>query len=143
MERFHPSLSSVAMTAGCVGMLSINVCYNKKSLLCPSSDVPAANREAELKEGQGGVAEDGEQDERDDDDLDDESIFPCDNCQQDFDCLADLTEHRTNHCPAGKTLSLILVLVSRFYCETTSMELSSGSVIKWAAGSINTRVNVS
>ncbi|MED6273206.1 hypothetical protein CHARACLAT_004250 [Characodon lateralis] len=64
------------------------------------TDVPAANREAELKEGQVGVAEDGEQDERDDDDLDDESIFPCDNCQQDFDCLADLTEHRTNHCPA-------------------------------------------
>ncbi|XP_047207953.1 zinc finger protein 423 isoform X3 [Girardinichthys multiradiatus] len=63
-------------------------------------DVPASNREAELKEGQGRVAEDGEQDERDDDDLDDESIFPCDNCQQDFDCLADLTEHRTNHCPA-------------------------------------------
>uniref|UniRef100_A0A8B9RD98 Zinc finger protein 423 n=1 Tax=Astyanax mexicanus TaxID=7994 RepID=A0A8B9RD98_ASTMX len=33
-------------------------------------------------------------------DLDDESIFTCDNCQQDFECLADLTEHRTNHCPA-------------------------------------------
>uniref|UniRef100_A0AAQ5X5U6 Zinc finger protein 423 n=1 Tax=Amphiprion ocellaris TaxID=80972 RepID=A0AAQ5X5U6_AMPOC len=64
-------------------------------------------REAEPKEGQGGGAEDGEQEEHDerddrdhDDDLDDESIFTCDNCQQDFDCLAELTEHRTNHCPA-------------------------------------------
>ncbi|XP_015252859.1 PREDICTED: zinc finger protein 423-like [Cyprinodon variegatus] len=63
------------------------------------TDVPAPNRELELKEGQGG--EDGEQEERDDDDLDDESIFTCDNCQQDFDCLAELTEHRTNHCPAA------------------------------------------
>uniref|UniRef100_A0A3Q3EJ49 Zinc finger protein 423 n=1 Tax=Labrus bergylta TaxID=56723 RepID=A0A3Q3EJ49_9LABR len=49
----------------------------------------------------------GEQEEHDDhddrehdDDLDDESIFTCDNCQQDFDCLAELTEHRTHHCPA-------------------------------------------
>ncbi|XP_046720137.1 zinc finger protein 423 isoform X4 [Silurus meridionalis] len=32
--------------------------------------------------------------------MDDESIFTCDNCQQDFECLADLTEHRTHHCPA-------------------------------------------
>ncbi|KAM4733441.1 LOW QUALITY PROTEIN: zinc finger protein 423 [Anableps anableps] len=64
------------------------------------TDVPAPDREAGLKDGQGGVAEDGEQEERDDDDLDDESIFTCDNCQQDFDCLAELTEHRTNHCPA-------------------------------------------
>ncbi|XP_043981730.1 zinc finger protein 423 isoform X3 [Gambusia affinis] len=64
------------------------------------TDVPAPSREAGLKDGQGGVAEDGEQEERDDDDLDDESIFTCDNCQQDFDCLAELSEHRTNHCPA-------------------------------------------
>ncbi|KAK5606563.1 hypothetical protein CRENBAI_018863 [Crenichthys baileyi] len=75
-------------------------------------DVPAANREAELKEGRGGVAEDGEQDERDDDDLDDESIFTCDNCQQDFDCLAELTEHRTNHCPAGWALDGSLSWIS-------------------------------
>uniref|UniRef100_A0AAQ5Z0X1 Zinc finger protein 423 n=1 Tax=Amphiprion ocellaris TaxID=80972 RepID=A0AAQ5Z0X1_AMPOC len=71
------------------------------------TEVPASDREAEPKEGQGGGAEDGEQEEHDerddrdhDDDLDDESIFTCDNCQQDFDCLAELTEHRTNHCPA-------------------------------------------
>lgn len=67
-----------------------------------SSEVPASDRETEHKEGVG--AEDGEHDDHDDhdDDLDDESIFTCDNCQQDFDCLAELTEHRTNHCPAGK-----------------------------------------
>uniref|UniRef100_A0A3B4WP42 Zinc finger protein 423 n=1 Tax=Seriola lalandi dorsalis TaxID=1841481 RepID=A0A3B4WP42_SERLL len=76
-------------------------------MLCVSSEVPASDRETEPKEGQGTGAEDGEQEEHDDrderdhdDDLDDESIFTCDNCQQDFDCLAELTEHRTNHCPA-------------------------------------------
>lgn len=47
-----------------------------------------------------GGAEDGDQDE----DLDEEPIFTCDNCQQDFECLAELTEHRTNHCPAGETV---------------------------------------
>uniref|UniRef100_A0A665V1M8 Zinc finger protein 423 n=1 Tax=Echeneis naucrates TaxID=173247 RepID=A0A665V1M8_ECHNA len=71
------------------------------------TEVPASDRETEHKEGQGTGAEEGEQEEHDerderdhDDDLDDESIFTCDNCQQDFDCLAELTEHRTNHCPA-------------------------------------------
>ncbi|XP_024858057.1 zinc finger protein 423 isoform X2 [Kryptolebias marmoratus] len=70
-------------------------------------EVPAPEREAVPKDDQGACAEDGEQDDGDehddrdhDDDLDDESIFTCDNCQQDFDCLAELTEHRTNHCPA-------------------------------------------
>lgn len=70
-------------------------------------DVPASDREP--KDGHGANAEDGEQEEHDDrddrdheDDLDDEPIFTCDNCQRDFDCLAELTEHRTNHCPAGK-----------------------------------------
>lgn len=73
------------------------------------TDVPASDREP--KDSQGAGAEDGEQEEHDDrddrdhdDDLDDEPIFTCDNCQQDFDCLAELTEHRTNHCPAGKTV---------------------------------------
>lgn len=76
------------------------------------SEVSAPEREAELKDGQVAGAEDGDEDDgdehddrdHDDDDLDDESIFTCDNCQQDFDCLAELTEHRTNHCPAGKLL---------------------------------------
>lgn len=73
-------------------------------------DVPAvADREAERKE-QRAALEDGDHsvtshdDRIGDDDLDDESIFTCDNCQQDFECLAELTDHRTNHCPAGKTL---------------------------------------
>ncbi|XP_013883935.1 zinc finger protein 423 [Austrofundulus limnaeus] len=68
--------------------------------------VPTSDREVEPKDSQGAGAEDDEQDDGDerddgdhDDDLDDESIFTCDNCQQDFDCLAELTEHRTNHCP--------------------------------------------
>uniref|UniRef100_A0A3B3DME5 Zinc finger protein 423 n=1 Tax=Oryzias melastigma TaxID=30732 RepID=A0A3B3DME5_ORYME len=71
-------------------------------MICVSSEVPG--REAEPKEGQPTSAEDGDPEEHDerepDEDLDDESIFTCDNCQQDFDCLAELTEHRTNHCPA-------------------------------------------
>uniref|UniRef100_A0A7N8Y3M3 Zinc finger protein 423 n=1 Tax=Mastacembelus armatus TaxID=205130 RepID=A0A7N8Y3M3_9TELE len=74
---------------------------------CVTTEVPPSDRETEPKEGQGAGTEDGEQEEHDDrderdhdDDLDDESIFTCDNCQQDFDCLAELTEHRTNHCPA-------------------------------------------
>uniref|UniRef100_A0A3Q3MXA2 Zinc finger protein 423 n=1 Tax=Mastacembelus armatus TaxID=205130 RepID=A0A3Q3MXA2_9TELE len=74
---------------------------------CITHKVPPSDRETEPKEGQGAGTEDGEQEEHDDrderdhdDDLDDESIFTCDNCQQDFDCLAELTEHRTNHCPA-------------------------------------------
>lgn len=58
---------------------------------CP--DVPALD-------AQMGGAEDGDQDE----DLDEEPIFTCDNCQQDFECLAELTEHRTHHCPAGETV---------------------------------------
>ncbi|XP_034443604.1 zinc finger protein 423 isoform X4 [Hippoglossus hippoglossus] len=61
------------------------------------TEVPASDRESEPKEGHGTGAEDGEPD---DDDLDDESIFTCDNCQQDFECLAELSDHRTNHCPA-------------------------------------------
>ncbi|XP_056138705.1 zinc finger protein 423 isoform X2 [Lampris incognitus] len=67
--------------------------------------VSAGDRETEPKERRG--LEDGDHDDHDDrddrdhdDELDDESIFTCDNCQQDFDCLAELTEHRTNHCPA-------------------------------------------
>ncbi|XP_078066980.1 zinc finger protein 423 isoform X3 [Mustelus asterias] len=35
----------------------------------------------------------------DDEDMEDESIYTCDNCQQDFDSLADLTEHRAHRCP--------------------------------------------
>ncbi|XP_023811747.1 zinc finger protein 423 isoform X3 [Oryzias latipes] len=66
------------------------------------TEVPG--REGEPKDGPPTAAEDGDQEEHDerepDEDLDDESIFTCDNCQQDFDCLAELTEHRTNHCPA-------------------------------------------
>ncbi|XP_017546780.1 zinc finger protein 423 isoform X3 [Pygocentrus nattereri] len=67
-------------------------------------DVAVPERDSEGKDRAGG--EDGEHsvtshDERaGEEDLDDESIFTCDNCQQDFECLADLTEHRTNHCPA-------------------------------------------
>uniref|UniRef100_A0A4W5P865 C2H2-type domain-containing protein n=1 Tax=Hucho hucho TaxID=62062 RepID=A0A4W5P865_9TELE len=73
------------------------------------TDVPAAlDRKAARKERRAAL-EDGDHsvtshdDRIGDDDLDDESIFTCDNCQQDFECLAKLTDHRTNHCPAGKT----------------------------------------
>ncbi|XP_005159187.1 zinc finger protein 423 isoform X5 [Danio rerio] len=68
-------------------------------------DAAVSERDSDRKESRA-VGEDGEQsvtshDERvGEEDLDDDSIFTCDNCQQDFECLADLTEHRTNHCPA-------------------------------------------
>lgn len=81
----------------------------QNTFLCIFSEVPASERGVEPKDIQGAGAEDEEQDDGDerddgdhDDDLDDESIFTCDNCQQDFDCLAELTEHRTNHCSTGK-----------------------------------------
>ncbi|XP_034032865.1 zinc finger protein 423 isoform X2 [Thalassophryne amazonica] len=71
------------------------------------TEVPASDQAADTKESKEAPIVDGDQDghddrdERDhDEDLDDESIFTCDNCQQDFECLAELTEHRTNHCPA-------------------------------------------
>ncbi|KAG7468676.1 hypothetical protein MATL_G00145860 [Megalops atlanticus] len=69
------------------------------------TDVPGPDREAEQKDQRAGL-EDGEHsvtshdDRVCEDDLDDDSIFTCDNCQQDFECLAELTEHRTHHCPA-------------------------------------------
>ncbi|XP_035381137.1 zinc finger protein 423 isoform X2 [Electrophorus electricus] len=68
------------------------------------ADAAVPERDSDVKDRAG--VEDGEHsvtshdDRAGDDDLDDESIFTCDNCQQDFECLADLTEHRTNHCPA-------------------------------------------
>ncbi|XP_040489018.1 zinc finger protein 423-like [Ursus maritimus] len=37
----------------------------------------------------------------DDEDMEDESIYTCDHCQQDFECLADLTDHRAHRCPGG------------------------------------------
>ncbi|KAM9754243.1 zinc finger protein 423 isoform 3-T3 [Menidia menidia] len=77
--------------------------WEEPALQTDVSDVAAADGEAEPKDGQPPGAEDGEPedpDDRDDDDLDDESIFTCDNCQQDFECLAELSEHRTHHCPA-------------------------------------------
>ncbi|XP_067246392.1 zinc finger protein 423 isoform X1 [Chanodichthys erythropterus] len=70
------------------------------------TDAAVSERDSDRKESRV-TGEDGEQsvtshDERvGEEDLDDDSIFTCDNCQQDFECLADLTEHRTNHCPAG------------------------------------------
>lgn len=73
--------------------------------VCVGAKAAVPERDSDGKDRAGG--EDGEHsvtshDERaGEEDLDDESIFTCDNCQQDFECLADLTEHRTNHCPAG------------------------------------------
>ncbi|XP_039549245.1 zinc finger protein 423 isoform X2 [Pimephales promelas] len=70
------------------------------------TDAAVSERDSDRKESRV-TGEDGEQsvtshDERvGEEDLDDDSIFTCDNCQRDFECLADLTEHRTNHCPAG------------------------------------------
>lgn len=85
----------------------VSVCVGILIMISFCLDVPASDREP--KDGRGPVAEDGEPEEHDDrddrdheDDLDDDPIFTCDNCQQDFDCLAELTDHRTNHCPAGK-----------------------------------------
>ncbi|KAI4571862.1 hypothetical protein MJG53_013968 [Ovis ammon polii x Ovis aries] len=38
----------------------------------------------------------------DDEDVEDESIYTCDHCQQDFESLADLTDHRAHRCPGGR-----------------------------------------
>lgn len=38
----------------------------------------------------------------DDDDMEDESLYTCDHCQQDFESLADLTDHRAHRCPGGR-----------------------------------------
>nr|XP_014335900.1 PREDICTED: zinc finger protein 423 [Bos mutus] len=35
----------------------------------------------------------------DDEDVEDESIYTCDHCQQDFESLAELTDHRAHRCP--------------------------------------------
>uniref|UniRef100_A0A673JIU8 Zinc finger protein 423 n=1 Tax=Sinocyclocheilus rhinocerous TaxID=307959 RepID=A0A673JIU8_9TELE len=79
--------------------------YLKCSSFSLSLYAEVSERDSDRKESRV-AGEDGEQsvtshDERvGEEDLDDDSIFTCDNCQQDFECLADLTEHRTNHCPA-------------------------------------------
>lgn len=66
------------------------------------ADAAVPERDSERTGGEDGEHSVTSHDERaGEEDLDDESIFTCDNCQQDFECLADLTEHRTNHCPAG------------------------------------------
>lgn len=94
-------------------------------------DVPASNREP--KDDQGPVvAEDGEPEEHDDrddrdheDDLDDDPIFTCDNCQQDFDCLAELTDHRTNHCPAGERKGGLVFLCGKIFTLSQSYAFSA------------------
>uniref|UniRef100_A0A4W4G4R8 Zinc finger protein 423 n=1 Tax=Electrophorus electricus TaxID=8005 RepID=A0A4W4G4R8_ELEEL len=79
-------------------------CENGVTMAGGGLDAAVPERDSDVKDRAG--VEDGEHsvtshdDRAGDDDLDDESIFTCDNCQQDFECLADLTEHRTNHCPA-------------------------------------------
>ncbi|MGH0135114.1 UNVERIFIED_CONTAM: hypothetical protein FKN15_056631 [Acipenser sinensis] len=45
-------------------------------------------------------AQEGEEDEEDLEDL-----YTCDSCQQDFDSLADLTEHRAHQCPGDLVLT--------------------------------------
>ncbi|CAL8292778.1 unnamed protein product [Boreogadus saida] len=111
------------------------------------TDVPAAEAEAEAKLRRGGGLPDEDHDEPNDldpdDDLDDESIFTCDNCQQDFECLAELTEHRTHHCPAGH-----LSTVSLFFCILVSCPSSvlSSHVLRcssvWVLGSFWWRAGV-
>ncbi|ROL43304.1 Zinc finger protein 423 [Anabarilius grahami] len=79
--------------------------------VCIYIDAAVSERDSDRKESRV-TGEDGEQsvtshDERvGEEDLDDDSIFTCDNCQHDFECLADLTEHRTNHCPADRPESI-------------------------------------
>ncbi len=85
--------------------------------VCIYIDAAVSERDSDRKESRA-AGEDGEQsvtshDERvGEEDLDDDSIFTCDNCQHDFDCLADLTEHRTNHCPAGLCVCVFVCVVS-------------------------------
>ncbi|KAK2530250.1 hypothetical protein Q9233_006635 [Columba guinea] len=63
-----------------------------------------------------------------DEDMEDESIYTCDNCQQDFDSLADLTEHRAHNCPGGYELEVQrverLLLAGSFLGQPTAMALA-------------------
>lgn len=89
--------------------------------MCIYIDAAVSERDSDRKESRV-TGEDGEQsvtshDERvGEEDLDDDSIFTCDNCQQDFECLADLTEHRTNHCPAGLCMCCVSPLSLKAKC---------------------------
>ncbi|KAM7101348.1 zinc finger protein 423-like [Ciconia maguari] len=53
-----------------------------------------------------------------DEDMEDESIYTCDNCQQDFDSLADLTEHRHT-----TVLEVIIASPFEFYGSEDSISL--------------------
>ncbi|KAJ8782577.1 hypothetical protein J1605_000556 [Eschrichtius robustus] len=44
----------------------------------------------------------------DDEDMEDESIYTCDHCQQDFESLADLTDHRAHRCPGASDFAEIM-----------------------------------
>lgn len=57
-------------------------------------------REIQALEERNSVTSQEERNEEDED-MEDESIYTCDNCQQDFDSLADLTDHRAHNCPGG------------------------------------------
>ncbi|KAF7244682.1 hypothetical protein EYD10_09061 [Varanus komodoensis] len=57
-------------------------------------------RESRALEERNSVTSQEERNEEDED-MEDDSIYTCDNCQQDFDSLADLTDHRAHSCPGG------------------------------------------
>lgn len=63
-------------------------------------DLENDKREIRALEERNSITSQEERNEEDED-LEDESIYTCDNCQQDFDSLADLTEHRAHNCPGG------------------------------------------
>ncbi|XP_009699005.1 PREDICTED: zinc finger protein 423-like, partial [Cariama cristata] len=58
-----------------------------------------------------------------DEDMEDESIYTCDNCQQDFDSLADLTEHRAHNCPGG----CLFQTAAELYMDIASLEAADFS----------------
>lgn len=83
VHRWRISQKSICFLAGGLGV-----------------DLENDTRESRALEERNSVA--SQEDRNDDDeDMEDESIYTCDNCQQDFDSLADLTEHRAHNCPGG------------------------------------------
>lgn len=57
-------------------------------------------------EGKDGLSVTSHEDRAQEGEEDLEDMYTCDSCQQDFDSLADLTEHRAHQCPGGKPLRL-------------------------------------
>ncbi|KAL6092707.1 hypothetical protein STEG23_029658, partial [Scotinomys teguina] len=65
----------------------------------------------------------------DDEDMEDESIYTCDHCQQDFESLADLTDHRAHRCPGEQLRTNLSPL--HCICPADLVHLSLPAASPW------------